>query len=177
MGTPLKILKYYHLLIGLVFGLLCFGCAGVDVYIAVRTSKPCPHFLKHNQASTPCPGSSPCPTPNPGPIPSGSPTQVANITVYTGATTISYYFTDGWGVVGCTHDPKHVSLGNCKSTLFTTTFVLGTLTVQPASGAYAGEVTISGVDKSTNTMFSWRSSCNNQTKDDDVTWTQTQPRP
>jgi hypothetical protein len=170
MGTPLKTLRYYHLLIGLAFGLLCLGCADVNIYVAVWTPQPCPNFLKHNQASTPCPRSSSCPIANQTP----GQKRPASITVDMGAKTISYHITDQWGIVGCTHDPQHVSLGNCDSTLFTTTFVQNSLKLSPVlTGSHIGEVIISGEDANNNNkVVRWRSLCNNTTPGDDVTWTQ-----
>jgi hypothetical protein len=172
MGTSLKDLKCYHLLIGLVFGLLCFGCA-VKVFVAIRTAVPFPNFTKHNQtASTPCPGSSPCQVANQTPRP--NPT-LGTINVDTGKTYISYYITDAYGVVGCTHDPNHVSSENCRSTLFKTTFVAGSLKpAQLANGSKAGEIMISGQDAGNNNKaVSWVS-LQNDYKDDDVTWIQVQ---
>jgi hypothetical protein len=140
----------------------------VKIYVAVWTPGPLPNFIKHNQASTPCRGSSSCP------IASQTPgkKRPATIGVDMGAKTISYYITDQWGIVGCTHDPQHVSLGNCDSKLFTTTFVPNSLKVyQLTTGSYRGEVIISGEDANNNNkMVRWRSLCNMNS--DDVTWIQ-----
>jgi hypothetical protein len=135
---------------------------------------PMPNFIKHNQAAPPCSSSTPAVCPSPSPC-SGSCPKTATICVNTdNATSASYCITDQWGLKGSTHDRNNLSSENCGSTLFTTTFVAGSLTVSPApaGGSNNGEVIISGEDSNKhNQMVSWVSS-QNGCPDDDVTWIQ-----
>jgi hypothetical protein len=161
----------YRLLIGLVVGILCFGCAGT-LSVAVADTVDLPNFIKHNQGI-----GSPSPSPSKSTSTSTSlksgnsdTCPVANITVsLDSAGYISYYITDKWNVQGMPHDKSNVSSENHKSTLFKTVFVSGTL---KATTLPDGEVQISGTDSITKGPLTWES-FQNTNSDDDVTWNQT----
>lgn len=182
MGTPLKDLKYYHLLIAFVFGLLCFGCAskqsssagaGVTDGVAVTWNKtPVPNFTKHNQivASCPNPSSPPVICPTSGPTPTPIPNHPAQFCWYMSNGNngyISYRFVDQWGATGSTHSQNNESQENCGSPLFSTTLSNVTVTTNPPTGASAGEVTITGYNANNKMVWvSFQNGC----RDDDVNW-------
>lgn len=156
---------------GLLVGLLCFGCdAALSVAVA-QTTVDFPNFIRHNQGTVASPTPSPTPSLTSANAGKGS-VIAANATITVtldGAGYISYYITDKWNVQGMPHDKTHVSSENHKSTLFKTPFS-GTVTPTMLAD---GEVQISGTDAITQETLTWVS-CQHMSKDDDVTWTQTQ---
>ena len=161
-------MKHHRLLMGLVVGLLYFGC-DATLSVAFAGSVNLPNFVKHNQGT----GATPTPSPTASPTSAKAATdQVATITAtLDDSGYIKYTIVDKSNVTGKQHDRTHVSSENHSSTLFKTAFDpnIG-LTVTTLDD---GEVQISGYDPVTKETLTWVS-CQNNNKDDDVTWTQTQ---